>query len=264
MSFLEVKNLKSGYGAKQVIDGISFSVDKGEFIGIIGPNGAGKTTLLKTLTHIIRPTDGSVVFEGKDIHSQNSCSVAKSFAMVSQDLISIFSFTAKEIVLMGRTPYIGMLGHEKKEDLKIVDEAIMLTDLEGLQDRPIDELSAGERQRVLVARALAQQPQVFLLDEPTAHLDIGYQVEILDLVKSLQKKKAITTVCVLHDLNLASQYSDKILLLNKGRIIDYGPPKDILNQEIIEKVFNAAIFIDDKTDATRPFIKPLTRFLNLV
>jgi iron complex transport system ATP-binding protein len=165
---------------------------------------------------------------------------------------------------MGRTPYIGVFGHEKKEDLKIVDEAIRLTDLEGLKDRPIDELSAGERQRVLIARALAQQPEVFLLDEPTAHLDIGYQIEILDLVKSLQKKKALTAVCVLHDLNLASQYSDKILLLNRGRIIEYGPPKDILNQETIKKVFNATVSIDNKIDPARPFVISLTRSLNLV
>lgn len=259
MAFLEVKDLKSGYGDTLVLHRVSFSVERSEFIGIIGPNGSGKTTLLKTLTHIIRPIEGTVLLEGKDIHRMGSLEIARKFAMVGQDLISIFSFTVNEIVLMGRTPHIGIFGHEKKQDLEIVQEILQLTDLEDFKDRPIDELSAGERQRVLVARALAQQPKVLLLDEPTAHLDIGYQVEILDLVKSLKKEKLLTVICVLHDLNLASQYCDRILLLNKGMVAGLAPPTQILRYDTIEKVFNAVVLVNDKTLPNRPLVIPISK-----
>lgn len=259
MEYLDIRDLKSGYRDRRVLQGVSFSVKRGEFVGIIGPNGAGKTTLLKTLTHIIRPEEGSVSLEGKDIHSLGSFEIAKRFAMVGQDLRSIFSFTVKDIVLMGRTPYIGILGHEKKEDLKIAEDIIKLTDLEDFKDRPIDELSAGERQRVLIAKALVQEPDVLLLDEPTAHLDIGYQIDILDRIKLLKDRKRLTVICVLHDLNLASQYCDRILLLYKGMAAGFASPKEILKYEIIEKVFNAVVLVNDETFPDRPLIVPISK-----
>lgn len=264
MAFLEVKDLKSGYAERVVLQRVSFSVERAEFIGIIGPNGAGKTTLLKSLTHIIRPIEGMVRLEGKDIHQMGSLQIAKKFAMVGQDLMSIFSFTVNEIVLMGRTPHIGIFGHEKKQDLRIVRDILQLTDLEDFKDRPIDELSAGERQRVLIAKALAQQPEVLLLDEPTAHLDIGYQIEILDLVKSLKQKQQLTVVCVLHDLNLASQYCDRILLLNKGMAAGFASPQEILKFETIEKVFNAVVLVNDKTIPNRPLVIPISKALKKI
>jgi iron complex transport system ATP-binding protein len=259
MGFLEIKNLKSGYLDKPVIEDISFSIEKGEFMGIIGPNGAGKTTLLKTLTQIIRPMQGNILFEGRDIHRMGSFELAKRFAMVGQDLVSIFSFTVDEIVLMGRTPHIGVFGCERRQDLEIAQDMIRLTDLDGFKEKPINEMSAGERQRVLIARALTQQPQLLLLDEPTAHLDIGYQTEILDLVKSLKKKNDLTVICVLHDLNLASQYCDRILLLDKGKITGLGPPRDILKHEIIKKIFNVTALVDDKQFPDRPLVIPLSK-----
>lgn len=259
MPFLEARDLKSGYGDKLVLHGVSFLVKKGEFIGIIGPNGAGKTTLLKTLTHIIRPIEGTVLLESRDIHRMGNLEIAREFAMVGQDLISIFSFTVNEIVLMGRTPHIGIFGHEKKQDLKIVQDILQLTDLEDFKNRPIDELSAGEKQRVLIAKALAQRPKVLLLDEPTTHLDIGYQIEILDLVKLLKKEQLLTVVCVLHDLNLASQYCDRILLLNKGAVAGFAPPQKILTFETIEKVFNAVVLVNDKTISGRPLVVPISK-----
>ena len=261
MDFLKIENLRSGYRDRDVLADISFSIQKGEFIGIIGPNGAGKTTLLKTLTHIIKPKKGKVYLEGKDIHCIKPEQLARRFAMVGQDLISIFSFTVMDIVLMGRTPYIGLLGHEKKEDIEIAEEILRLTDLEDLKERSIDELSAGERQRVLIAKALTQQPEILLLDEPTAHLDIGYQTEILDLVSSLREKKNLTIACVLHDLNLASQYCDKILLLYKGAVAGFGLPKDILKYETIEKVFNAMVLVNDKTFPGKPLVVPISKTL---
>ena len=260
-NFLEITDLKSGYGNKAVLQGVSFSVDKGEFIGIIGPNGAGKTTLLKTLSHIIRPIEGAVSLDGEDIHRMGSLEIARRFAMVGQGLFSIFSFTVNEIALMGRTPHIGIFGHEKREDLKIVEDILQLTDLEDFKERPINELSAGEGQRVLIAKALAQQPKVLLLDEPTAHLDIGYQTEILDLVESLKREQQLTVVCVLHDLNLASQYCDRILLLNKGMVAGFAPPAEILRYDTIEKVFNAVVLVNDKIIPNRPLVIPISKNL---
>ena len=259
MDFLKVENIESGYIDNLVIKGVSFSVKKAEFIGIIGPNGGGKTTLLKTLSHIIKPSKGSVFLEEENIHSLSAFSLAKKLAMVSQGLVSIFSFTVKEIVLMGRSPYIGFLGHEKKEDIEKVNHALERTGLMALKERPIDELSAGERQRVLIARALAQEPKLLLLDEPTAHLDIGYQTDILDLIKSLQQDNGLTILCVLHDLNLASQYCDKLLLLDKGRIAGFDTPKNILKYDILEKTFNATCIVDENLLAGKPVVVPFSR-----
>ena len=262
MNFLEANAIKSGYSDRVVLDGISFSVSKGEFIGIIGPNGAGKTTLLKTLTHIIKPFEGNVLIENRDIHNIPTREAAKVSAMVGQHLLSIFSFTVQEIVLMGRTPYIGMIGHETLNDIKIVDDVLRVTDLYDFKERPVDELSAGERQRVLIAKALSQQPKLLLLDEPTAHLDIGYQIDIMDFVKSLNEKGDFTVISVLHDLNLASQYCDRIMLLDKGKIVDFAQTKEILMSEKLSKVFNATLLINDKMLPETPFIIPLRKKAN--
>jgi iron complex transport system ATP-binding protein len=261
MDFLKVENIESGYIDNLVIKNISFCVKKSEFIGIIGPNGGGKTTLLKTLSHIIKPSKGSVFLDGENIHSLNPFSLAKKIAMTGQGLSSIFSFTVEEIVLMGRSPYIGFLGHEKKEDMEKANCAMDRTGLIALKKRPIDELSAGERQRVLIARALAQEPKLLLLDEPTAHLDIGYQTDILDLIKSLQQDSGLTILCVLHDLNLASQYCDKLLLLDRGKIAGFDTPKNILKYDILEKTFNATCIVDEKILAGKPVVVPFTRRL---
>jgi len=261
MAYLQGINIRSGYGKKVILHEIAFLIEKGEFIGVIGPNGAGKTTLLKTMTHIVKPKAGSMLLDGKDIHKMSSRETAKRFAMVGQDIKNTFSFTVKEILLMGRNPYIGMLGSETKEDIDIVDDVIRQTALSDFIDRPIDRLSAGERQRVLIAKALVQQSEVILLDEPTAHLDIGYQIDILDLVRSLSQERQLTVVSVLHDLNLASQYCDRILLLDQGRVAGFASPDEILRYDIIEKVFKAPLLVDDKLLKGRPLIVPLTKKL---
>ena len=261
MDFLSIENLKTGYFKNTIIEDLSFSVKKGESVGIIGPNGAGKTTLLKSLSHIIRPTSGKVLLDGVDIHAMDNTSFARRCSLVGQDIKSVFSFTVFEIVMMGRTPYIGMLGSESKEDIAICDEILTHTKLKDLKDKPIDELSAGERQRTLIARALAQEPDLLLLDEPTAHLDIGYQVDILDLIRGLKEKKNLTLVCVLHDLNLASQYCDKLLLIDKGNLIGFDTPSNILKYDILEKTFNATCVVDDKIIPGKPIVIPFTKKL---
>jgi iron complex transport system ATP-binding protein len=259
MDFLNVTGLKSGYRNNLVIRDISFEIKKGEFIGIIGPNGAGKTTLLKTLSHIIKPIGGSVLLEGRDIHLLSPHLFARKCAMVGQDLMSLFSFTVEEIVLMGRNPYLGLFKQEQKEDMEIVNKALKRTNMSLLKQRPIDELSAGERQRALIAKALVQQSQLLLLDEPTAHLDIGYQTDILDLIKSLNNEKQLTVICVLHDLNLASQYCDKLLLLNNGRIIGFDNPQEILRGDILEQTFKARCIVDKNILQGKPVVIPFSK-----
>jgi len=259
MDFLKVTGLQSGYPNNTVIKGVSFDAHKSEFIGIIGPNGAGKTTLLKTLCHIIRPTAGKVLLEGNDVHRMSVKSVAKKIAMAAEGFTSVFSFNVEEIVLMGRNPYIGVLGHESKTDLDKALNALRLTGMEKFRHRPVEALSAGEKQRVVIARALAQEPRLLLLDEPTAHLDIGYQIDILDLIDTLRKKQAITVVCVFHDLNLASQYCSKLILLDRGAIIDFDTPEKILKYDLLEDVFNASCVVDYKILGGRPVVIPFTR-----
>jgi iron complex transport system ATP-binding protein len=256
MDFLKIDSIESGYADNIVLKGISFNVKKGEFIGIIGPNGSGKTTLLKTLSHIIRPFKGNILLEGKDIHSLSALALARNLAMVGQGMFSIFSFTTEEIVLMGRSPYIGLLGHEKKQDIEKVNRVLEITGLTCFKNKPIDELSSGERQRVLIARALAQEPKLLLLDEPTAHLDIGYQTDILDLVSALKDNEHLTVICVLHDLNLASQYCDKLVLLENGRIAGFDTPENILRYDTLEKVFNARCLVDERVLAGKPIVIP--------
>ncbi len=259
MDFLNVIGLNSGYRNNPVLKDISFNVKKGEFIGIIGPNGAGKTTLLKTLSHIITPAGGKVLLNGRDIHSLSSILFARQCAMVGQDLMSLFSFTVEEIVLMGRNPYLGLFKQERREDIEIVNTALKRTNMSLLKERPIDELSAGERQRALIAKALVQQPQLLLLDEPTAHLDIGYQTDILDLIRSLNNESELTVVCVLHDLNLASQYCDKLLLLDKGKIIGFDSPAEILKYDILERTFNARCLVNKEILQGKPVVIPFPK-----
>src|SRR3989338_5901020 len=185
MNILTLKDIISGYGEKEVINGISFSVEKGEFLGIIGPNGAGKSTLLKTISRVIHIRNGNILLEGKDVYRVPLKEFAKSVAFVAQDTQITFPFAVLDIVLMGRFPYLGAFQSQSKEDFEVVHQALTTTDCESFASRPIDQLSAGERQRVFIAKALAQEPKLILLDEPTAHLDITHQVGILDLIKRL-------------------------------------------------------------------------------
>ncbi|MEI6845464.1 MAG: ABC transporter ATP-binding protein [Candidatus Firestonebacteria bacterium] len=241
MKILEAKNITFGYGEKQVLNNIDLSVEEADFIGIIGPNGSGKTTLLKMLCRGLKPESGQVLFKGKDIFKLETRFVAKNIAMVPQDETIIFPFTVFEIVMMGRSPYINRFSWEKKEDLDIVASAMKLADVARFKDRNIDELSSGERQRVFIARALAQMPKVLLLDEPTSHLDINHQYDILELVRKLNQNVKITVIMISHDINLASKYSGKLVLLKKGRIYTEGPAKKVITKKIIKEVYGVNV-----------------------
>ncbi|MFC1624118.1 ABC transporter ATP-binding protein [Candidatus Omnitrophota bacterium] len=254
-ALLKVDRLFGGYGKESILKEISFCVEKGDFLGIIGPNGSGKSTLLRLMSRVLSPQDGAISFESKDIAKKRLKELCRKIAFVPQETLISFSFSVWEIVLMGRIPHLGRLQLEGKSDFIIAEKSLSLTDSLQLKQKKIDQLSAGERQRVIISKALAQEPILLLLDEPTSHLDIGHQVEILDLLKKLNRGTNLTIVMVLHDLNLASEYCNNIILLNEGRIFKKGTPSDILTYQNIETVYKTIVVVDKNPLSSKPYVR---------
>ena len=259
ISLLDVLDITSGYGKIDIIKDISFKVEKGEFLCIIGPNGSGKSTLLKSLTKLLKPGKGSILFEGKDIYSFTTIEFSRRAAFVPPDISVSFSFRVEEIVSMGRNPYMNRFASLNDSDKKSIHEAMELTGIVSLKDRFIDELSTGETQRVIIAQAIAQETDVIFLDEPTSHLDIGHQTEIFDLLKKLQKEKGRTIILVSHDLNMASEYSDNLILMANGMLHSIGLPMDVLNYKAIEEVYNAVVVVRDNPMSGKPHVIPVSK-----
>ena len=240
---LRINNIACRYESANVLENINFSATGGDFIGVIGPNASGKSTLLKAISKILKPHTGAVLLNERDVYTLKSTEIAKNLAVVPQESVISFAFTALEIVLMGRTPHLSRFEVEGIKDLIIAKKAMELTNAWHLRERPINTLSGGEKQRVIIARALAQKPKVLLLDEPTHHLDINHQIEILDLVKRLNKEEEMVVISVFHDLNIASQYCERLILLSKGRIFAAGRAGDVLTRENIEKVYGIKVTV---------------------
>ncbi|MED1782062.1 heme ABC transporter ATP-binding protein [Brevibacillus fortis] len=234
---INVRNLQKSYQDAPVLHGIDFSVDKGEFFGIIGPNGSGKSTLLKIISGVIKADAGDILLQEKKLHSYPRKELAKILAVLEQEGLPPVGFRVREVLEMGRFPYQNWLGEEKQDVASLIDEIVQMLGLEHLEDRTLDQLSGGEKQRVALGKALIQRPQVLLLDEPTTYLDIGYQIQLMDIVRKWQKTTQVTVIAVLHDLNLASLYCDRILMLHKGKQMSVGAPKDILQSDRIEAVY---------------------------
>ena len=253
-SLLKTKGLYGGYGKEIILHDISFDVAKGEFLGIIGPNGSGKSTLLKLMSRVLSPQNGAVSFEGKDIFQMKLDQFCRKVAFVPQDTLINFSFSVWEIVLMGRIPHLGRLQLETKKDFAIAERALSLTDSTYLREKGIDQLSAGERQRTIIAKALAQEPVLVFLDEPTSHLDIGHQIQIMDLLRKLNRETSLTIVIVLHDLNLASEYCDRLILLDEGKIFEDGTPEEILTYQNIESVYKTVVVVKKNPISSRPHV----------
>jgi iron complex transport system ATP-binding protein len=249
---LRINNLHGGYYKEDVIKGLSLEVNQGDFFVIIGPNGSGKTTLLRLATRMLNARKGDIFYNDKNILKMNLKEFCRKVAFVSQDITIDFSFTVMELVLMGRIPHLKRLQSETKKDIEIAQEKLALTDVLSLKDKRIDELSVGERQRVVIARALAQEPELLFLDEPTSHLDIGHQVQILDLLKKINRVNNLTIVMILHDLNLASAYSNRIVLLDKGMVFKEGKPEEVLTYQNIEKVYKTLVLVNDHPVTGKP------------
>ena len=251
-TLLKVSCLNAGYYGEDIIKAVSLDIGQGDFLGVIGPNGSGKTTLLRVCSRILRPRRGRIIFNGEDIFHMGLKEFCQRLAFVSQDISTSFSFSVMELVLMGRIPHLKRLQLESRKDIEIAERALELTDSFGFKDKMINELSAGERQRVLIARALAQEPELLLLDEPTSHLDIGHQIKVMDLLKKLNRQNNLTIVMVLHDLNLASAYCNRICLLDNGVIFKEGSPKEVLTYKNIEAVYKTIVLVNDNPVTGRP------------
>jgi iron complex transport system ATP-binding protein len=251
---LKIDNVCGGYLKEDVVKNISLDVNTGDFLGLIGPNGSGKTTLLRLATRILYPHKGIILFKQDDIFTMPLKKFCRNVAFVAQDIGTNFSFTVLEVVLMGRIPHLKRLQSETKNDIRIAQEVLAVTDALHLKDKMIDELSAGERQRVLIARALAQEPQLLFLDEPTSHLDIGHQIQVLDLLKKLNRENKLTIVMIQHDLNLASAYCNRIALIGDGSIYREGSPDDVLIYQNIEAVYKTIVLVNENPVTKKPNI----------
>ena len=252
---IETKNLKIKYGDRLIIKNANLKVNEGEIITVIGPNGSGKTTLIKALSRCIKAYSGNIYLGGKDIYTIPTKDIAKKMAVLPQVKHVSADISIGDLVSYGRYPYLSFGKRMNRTDKDIIFWAIEKTGLTYLKDRHIETLSGGERQRAWIAMALAQNPRVLLLDEPTTYLDISYQLEILELIKELNQTLKITVIMVLHDLNQAARYSDRIYVLNDGEICQYGKPYSILEKSLLKNVFRIEAHIyEDKVNDCPYFI----------
>jgi iron complex transport system ATP-binding protein len=255
---LNVDGVECRYGSVKVLEDVSLSVKEGDFVGILGPNGSGKTTLLKSISRTLKPHRGAILLNEADIYSLKSVEVAKQLAVVPQESNIGFSFAALDVVLMGRNPHMTRFQMEGNKDIAIARKAMALTNTWQFAERPINELSGGEKQRVIIARALAQEPKILLLDEPLTHLDISNQLEIMDLVKELCVKEKVIVLAVFHDLNLAARYCTSAIMLKKGKIFSAGGMSEVLTSENIRGVFNVDAIVQRHLVTNSVFVIPLS------
>lgn len=259
MVTLTIDGIDCSYGSVDVLKDVGFAVESGQFLGVLGPNGSGKTTLLKSISRVLKPQKGAIFIGDENVYKMKTVDVAKQMAVVPQSTPVSFDFTALEVVLMGRNPHMARFKMEGKKDLDIAKNSMQLTRTWEFADRPVNELSGGESQRVIIARALAQEPQILLLDEPTTHLDISNQLEIMDLIKHLCETKKLLIVAVFHDFNLAARYCDSIILLNDGKIVAIGKMNETLTSENVKKVFNVDTIVKKHPITGSLYVIPISR-----
>jgi iron complex transport system ATP-binding protein len=258
MVTLNVNGVDCHYGSVKILSNVSLEVKSGCFLGILGPNGSGKTTLLKSISRVLKPHGGSILIDKENIYTLKPKQVAQTMAVVPQYNDVGFNFSAMDVVLMGRNPHLGNFQMENTRDVEIAKNAMTLTNTWDLADRPINELSGGEAQRVIIARALAQEPKILLLDEPMSHLDIINQIELMDLIKKLCIENGLAVLAVIHDLNMASRYCDLLLLLNDGAVSALGPVEDVMTSENIQNVFGVDSIVRNNPLTNSPYVIPLS------
>lgn len=230
---LTLKDLSVSLGEKEIVKKVSLETSDNSFIALLGPNGSGKSTLLRSIYRVLKPSGGIILLDGKESSQLSNKKLAKNMAVVSQFNNLNFDFTVREIVMMGRTPHLNMLQTESSHDNHIVTSALEKVGMKGFGNRSFSSLSGGEKQRIMLARAIAQEPKLLILDEPTNHLDVRYQLQILSIVKEL----GINTLAALHDLSLASQFCDYLYLLKDGQIDSHGIPEKVLTPETVKRVY---------------------------
>ncbi len=243
---MEIKNVSFQYGKNPVLDSVSAEIPKGEITTLLGPNGCGKSTLLQLLTKNLKPQGGEIYIEGRELSTISLKEFSRKAAIVHQNNTAPFDLTVKGLVDYGRTPYLSFLKRATEKDEEIVNWAMELTGVEVYRDRPLSALSGGQRQRAFLAMALAQKTEILFLDEPTTYLDIRYQIEILKLVQRLNKELGMTIVMVLHDINQAIYYSDRIIGMRDGKILMQGRTQDVISQDALFQLFHVNLEIMQK------------------
>lgn len=256
---VEIKDVSFGYDQNYIINNINYKIEKNKFYTIVGPNGSGKTTLLRLISKGLNVNTGSVLVNNKNIKSMSNIALAKIMASVPQTSHIEFDFTAEEVVMMGRTPYMRRFAIETYKDLEIVHNAMKFTKTYEMRNKKITKMSGGELQRVIISRAIAQEPSILLLDEPISHLDIQHQIELLSMIRNLNIEKNITVIAVLHDLNMAMEFSDKVLLVENGKIVASGLPEEVLTKENIENVYKVKVCVAKHPITKKPYIIPITQ-----
>lgn len=247
---LEVENVVWGVDGRKILRGVSLEVGPGEVVGLIGPNGSGKTSLLRCVYKVLRPHAGLVSLGEEDVLRMGARRMARQTAVVPQETPGEFDFTAREIVAMGRSPHQGLFQRETPEDREIVEDSLTRTAMLPFAERQYRTLSGGEKQKTLVARALAQQTKLLVLDEPTTHLDVGHQLEVLELIKNLR----VSTLCALHDLNLAALFCDSLYVLSEGEVLASGSPQEVLTPRLIREVYGVASEVSVHPATGKPHI----------
>ena len=251
---LQIQQVYFSYLNGLVLHNINLHIGAGEMVGLLGPNGSGKTTLIKLASGILKPNKGEIRLDGSSLNQLSRKSIARSVAVVPQQFHIPFAFTAAEVVMLGRIPFAKAFAEESEVDRRAVTNALELVGISELRERRFDELSGGERQKVILAMALAQQPKLLLLDEPTVHLDITHQVEIMGLVRRLNLERGLTVIAAMHDLNLASLYFDRLILLKEGRVSADGTPSQVLTEDRIGEVYSASVRVEQHPVTGAPHI----------
>lgn len=246
---MDIHNLSFSYGATHVLEQLSLSIHEGKITTILGPNGSGKSTLLSLLARSLMPKSGEIMLEGKDLFSLSAKELAKKLAVVYQQNTAPMDLTVKKLTAYGRQPHKKMLSGWSQQDEEAVNEALTVTNLLNKADAAISALSGGERQRVWIAMALAQQTNILLLDEPTTFLDLYYQIETLELIRTLNKEKKLTVIMVLHDLNQAIRYSDTLIMMERGRIVQKGSPNVVMSKQLVKDVYGIDVIIRQDEEA---------------
>ncbi|GAA1477040.1 ABC transporter ATP-binding protein [Nocardioides aestuarii] len=258
-SRLATRDLTLGYADRTVVRELSLDVPDGEVTVIVGPNACGKSTLLRGLARLLRPSGGSVLLDGEEIHRMPTAAVARTLGLLPQQPVAPEGITAAELVSRGRHPHQRLFRRWSREDQQAVTEAMLLTETYPLADRMVDELSGGQRQRVWIAMALAQQTELLLLDEPTTYLDVTHQVEMLDLVDDLNATRGTTVVMVLHDLNLAARYADHLVAMRDGEVVVAGPPDEVVTADTVGDVFGLDCTVVPDPLTGTPLVVPFSR-----
>ncbi len=256
---LETADLGFAYDREQVLNGVNLRADPGQVVGLVGPNGSGKSTMIRILSGVLTGYSGSARVGRREVRELSPVELAREIAVVPQEPTFSFPFTALQVVLLGRHPHLTGIAFESESDIELARNALELCGAADLAERTIQDLSSGERQRVVFAKALAQQPRALLLDEPASFLDIRHQVELYDVVRERAHQTGSTVLTVLHDLNLAAEYCDRIYLLRKGRIEASGPTAEVLTYANLTRVFETEVYVDTNTLTGKLLVVPLSR-----